>query len=99
MHFESEKYKKIYVEKRQYEGGRLALQLMTPVGTLAAILTVNIPEEDKRLKPGEFFVKAWSENETIAKEALASGLFEDTGRRVKTGWVEAQIWRFAEAVT
>ena len=67
-------------------------------GQLAAVLTVNIPELDKVLKPGEFFVKTWSENETIAKEALASGLFVDTGKRLESGFVEAQIWRFSDDV-
>ena len=74
------------------------MQLNAPDGAVAAILTVNIPECDKLLRPGEFFVKTWSENETIAKEALASGLFVDTGRRVESGFVEAQIWRFSDDV-
>lgn len=98
LRFKSARYRTIYVKRRQYESGRMALQLMMPDGQLAAVLTVNIPEMDKMLKPGEFFVKAWSENETIAKEALASGLFVDTGKRVESGFVEAQIWRFSDDV-
>lgn len=76
-----------------YGNGRLAIQLVNaeteePIGKL----TVNLPGEE--LGGGEFFVKTWSENEGIAAAALASGVFEDTGRRVPTGHVEAQVWRF-----
>lgn len=56
-------------------------------------LSVNLPESCHELEPGEFFAKTWSENEEIAKLALTSGLFEDTGRRVPTGFVEAQVWK------
>lgn len=80
-----------------YGNDRVAIQLMDaeteePIGKL----TVNLPEEE--LAEGEFFVKTWSENKGIAAAALASGLFEDTGRRVATGRVEAQVWRFRSGV-
>ena len=80
------------LRKEAYFGNkRIALELWNngPV----AMLTVNIPEAT--LFPGEFLVKTWSENEEIAADCLRSGLFVDTGKRVKTGWVEAQVWRFA----
>ena len=74
-------------------GNRIALDLRSMDGEPIARLTVNIPEAS--LEKGEFFVKAWSENERIAEDCLKSGLFWDTGKRVQTGWVEAQVWRFA----
>ncbi|HUT79506.1 MAG TPA: hypothetical protein VM285_17550 [Polyangia bacterium] len=83
------------VVRGEYGNGRLALQLLGPNGRAIAVLTVNLPEEE--LAEGEFFVKTWRENEGIAAAALASGLFVDTGRRVPTGFVEAQVWRFAES--
>jgi hypothetical protein len=46
------------------------------------------------LLDGEIFVKTWSENAGWFKKVLDTGLFEDTGKRVPTGFVEAQIWRF-----
>jgi hypothetical protein len=98
LRFKSERYGTIYVKKRQYGSGRMALQLMQPDGQLLAVLTVNIPEMDKQLRPGEFFVKTWSENKEIAEEARKSGLFVDSGRRVKSELVEAQIWRFGDGV-
>lgn len=92
----SSRYGWLYIKKRYYESGRPALQLVDHAAKLIAVLTVNIPEHDGMLAPGEFFVKTWSENELLAKEALASGNFADTGRRVPTGHVEAQIWKFSE---
>ena len=58
------------------------------------VLSVNLP--DCVLEPGEFGVKIWSENEIIAREALASGLFMDTGKRIRTGYVTAPVWKFAK---
>ncbi len=45
------------------------------------------------LGDGEFFAKTWSENEEIAADALASGIFRDTGR-TSGDIVNAPIWTF-----
>ncbi|MDI9561611.1 MAG: hypothetical protein QM235_10565 [Pseudomonadota bacterium] len=58
-----------------------------PYGTL----TVNMPEV--QLADDEIIIKNWSENEWLASAALKSGLFEDTGRRIPTGFVEAPVWK------
>ena len=55
------------------------------------MLTTNLVNDS--LEPGEFFVKTWSENEELAPACMASGHFIDTGKRVPTGWCEAQVWR------
>jgi hypothetical protein len=75
-----------------YENGATAVVIKCVDGSPLCILSVNLG--DVKLKDGEFLAKTWSENEDIAKSALDSGLFEDTGRRIPTGWVEAQVWRF-----
>ena len=62
------------------------------VATLSVYLEGYIPDE------GCFLVKTWSGNEKVAAQALASGLFEDTGQRIPAGLVEAQVWRFKVAV-
>ena len=86
-------YGEASVERGEYGNGRLAIQLVdAETEEPIANLTVNLPDEE--LAEGEFFVKTWSENQPIAAAALASGLFQDTGRRVPTGFVEAQVWRF-----
>jgi hypothetical protein len=76
-------------------GGRLAIRIVTVLDEYPfADLTVNLIE--KPLEKNEIFVKTWSENEVIAKACMATGLFEDTGKRVPTGFVQAQVWRIKE---
>lgn len=79
-----------------HHGGATAVVLECENGEPLATLSVNV--EGAKLGEGEFIAKTWSENEEIAKAALDSGLFEDTGRRVPTGWVEAQVWRLKAPV-
>jgi hypothetical protein len=57
------------------------------------IATLSVYIEGVELKPSEFLAKTWSENERIAEQALASGLFEPTGKVVPTGYVEAEVWK------
>lgn len=46
------------------------------------------------LAPGELLAKTWGENMDLRAPMLATGLFQDTGRRVPTGHVNAEVWRF-----
>lgn len=75
--------------KYQYSG-RLAIQAVTEDYEPWAKLTVNL---DEPLEEGEFFVKTWEENDPVSEAARNSGLFIDTGKRVKTGFVEAEVWK------
>ena len=78
-------------------GGALAVMQNDSTSEVPiATLSVNLREAAHDLGPGEFFAKTWSENAEVARLALASGLFEDTGRRIPTGYVEAQVWRIVE---
>ena len=74
-------------------GNAIAVELVDQTGEPMAVLSVNIPNSAHLLGKGEFFAKTWSENEAITKDALASGIFRDTGRR-NDGDVEAPIWAF-----
>lgn len=56
-----------------------------------ATLTVNLPMT--ALEENEVIIKTWSENEPIAEAARKSGLFFDTGKRVSTGFCQAEIWK------
>lgn len=67
--------------------GHMAVELYDEEGPFT-MLSVNLPDD---LGPGEFAVKVWGENECVIDNALASGLFEDTGQRV--GDVDAPVWR------
>ena len=77
--------------QHHYSNQRKAILLMQEGGAVA-VLSVNL--HDQILLEGEFFIKTWSENYQIAQDALASGLFIDTGKRVKAGYCEASVWRF-----
>jgi len=76
------------------DGNRLSIELVCAEGEDKGMpycrLTVNIPKAI--LLPGEIIIKSWEENEYAAAEAKASGLFRDTGKRVSTGYVKAEIW-------
>ena len=74
-------------------GGKLSVELVADSGEEIAMLSVNMPERSHLLGDGEFFAKTWSENEEIAEDALASGIFHDTGRR-SDNIVSAPIWTF-----
>ncbi len=79
------------VETAQYRNGRLAIQLTDPEDDQSwATFSCNLPDEP--LRENEFFAKTWSENEPLREPMLASGKFIDTGRRVRTGFVEAEVW-------
>lgn len=75
-----------------YANNRVAVEFVCADGEPFGKLTVNLPHEP--LEPNETFVKTWAENEVFREPILACGLFEDTGKRVPTGFVEAEVWRF-----
>ena len=90
---------KYYIRDERYGNGRLALTVSTisntkGVGPLFCVLTTNLDGVD--LADGEFFIKTWSENENITNYLRDSGIFTDTGKRVRTGFTHAEVWKFKE---
>ena len=85
------RYGDMDVDIALYKTGGTAV-ILNQDGQRFATLSVNFPEVE--LEEGEFAVKTWSENEQIAEDALASGLFIDTGKRIRSGYVGASVWRF-----
>jgi hypothetical protein len=81
---------------RHYSNGRVAVEVFGADGEPFAVLSVNLPNVEAP-KKDHFYVKTWSENEILRAPALASGLFEDTGERIPTGWVEAEVWKVKAA--
>jgi len=76
----------------QYQNGRVAVQLVdAKTSEPFATLTVNIPQAT--VSDNEIIVKTWTENEPVARAAFESGLFHDTGKRIPTGFSQAQIWK------
>jgi hypothetical protein len=85
----------IYDAEYGFSGhNRMAIRYRTETGEVGCVLTVNLPGAN--LADGEFCIKDWSENERAAKAAMATGIFEDTGKRIPTGFVEAKVWKFKE---
>ena len=85
------RYGDMDVDITLYKTGGTAV-ILTQDGQRFATLSVNFSEV--KMEEGEFAVKTWSENEQIAADCLASGLFVDTGKRIQSGYVEASVWRF-----
>jgi hypothetical protein len=75
----------------EYQDGTTVVRAYTNEGEAFATLTVCVP--GVKLNSKEVLIKTWSENEPLARAAAQSGLFEDTGRRVQTGYTQAQVWR------
>jgi hypothetical protein len=75
-----------------------AVFLKTQTGEPLCALSVNMFSYcDYCLLPNEIFIKTYSTNEEIAREVLAQTcLFEDTGKRIASGFVDIEIWRFKE---
>ena len=85
---------KLYFRTSRYsQGNGLAIQIESDYEPYT-MLSVNIPGVP--LEDGEVIIKTWSENELIAEFLRGSEWFEDTGKRVQTGFVHAEIWKIRE---
>lgn len=79
------------------DGGGTAVVLCDEDGPFTT-LSVNATGTSEALPKDEFCVKLWSENEPLREPLLASGLFEDTGRRIPLGYAFAEVWRITAAL-
>jgi len=78
----------------KYDDGNLAVLLEdSETEEPLCKLSVNIPEHASILGPTQFFAKTYSENAPFREPALKSGLFTDTGVRIKQGYVEIEVWQ------
>jgi len=83
------------LRKARYAGGgHTGFVVDDESGFAYAHLTVNPLSYGVTLLDGEHLVKAYAENADVAASLLASGLFVDTGKRVATGYVNLEIWRY-----
>jgi len=92
MEFKTSSFGTAHVKTATYSDGNLAVLLEDEFGSPLTKLSVNLPDSAHLLAQNQFFAKTYSENEEIAKDALASGLFTQTNTVVKNGWVTCPIW-------
>ena len=92
--FHSAQWGTVTAEAFKYANGATAIQLYTAEGEPLARLSVNT-EFSAHLDPAFFYAKDWSENQEIAADALASGLFEmvDYMPSIICGYEMADVWR------
>jgi hypothetical protein len=86
------KGEQVYLRVSSYHDRSIAISIESREGPVARLTVCLVGE---RLGRNEIMVKTWSENEKISQAALATGMFVDTGRRVRAGFCEAQVWRIA----
>ena len=90
--FQTRDYGEATISETHYTTNeRKCIILNTKMGRIT--LTTNV--SDARLEKGEFCIKNWSENVEVAEDAINSGLFIDTGKKIHSGHVLAPIWRYA----
>lgn len=88
-----------FLSKERYmQGGANAITLYVYDGEIIPWIDVTTNITGTILGPDECLVKVWSENEPYISPLLKSGFFEDTGRRVKAGFVEAHIWKILKDI-
>jgi hypothetical protein len=99
MHINGTKFKidneNIILHCAYYANDRLAIQANCDDGPYGK-LTVNLPEN--QLGPNEIFVRTTEENERLAKAAMKTGLFEDTGKKLPSGFIKISIWKLKNGV-
>ena len=74
----------------QFANGRLAV-LLQRGGAAYCRWAINIPSVE--LARDQFFAKTYDENAPLRAAMLDSGLFDDTGQRLESGFVEFEVWR------
>jgi hypothetical protein len=79
------------IVEARYTEGAPAILLEDADGGPYCTFSTNL--DGANLAAGEVLVKTWSENEDMRQPMLESGLFEDTGRRVPNGFIQAEVWR------
>jgi hypothetical protein len=79
-------------------GGAIAIQLVADDGPAEpmAMFSTNLVPYGAQVSCDEFCVKTWSENEAFVAPMLSTGRFEDTGKRVPSGYVISPVWRIKD---
>ena len=80
---------------RYPSGGAIAVQLVSATARPEPVrnFSTNLTPSGARFADDEFCVKCWNGNEMLVAPMMATGLFEDTGRRVSGCFVRSPVWR------
>ena len=73
-------------------GGHTAVMFITELGRPFCTLSVNLPDNPPP-DSQHFWAKTYAENADLRDQMLATGMFEDTGKRAPTGFVEVELWK------
>jgi hypothetical protein len=86
----------INIVKEVYNNNKTTALVAVEEDGVFGVITVN--DDKVKLEEGEILVKAWGENEWVLQlpEKLPE-VFQDTGKRIRLGYAEGQVWRFNEA--
>lgn len=76
--------------------GAIALCVNLIDGQPLCTFTTNLKSYGAPLADDEFHVNNW-DNEEVVEDIMATGLFDDTGKRWQSGYVSAPVWRFKDA--
>lgn len=78
------------VNKKSYNNGRIALQLTDEEGLPYMKATINMPTVDLSADD-HTIIKNYAENEGILEALIIEGIVEPTGKRIQSGFVQADI--------
>ena len=84
--------KQLRLKQMAYTDGNAALVIEDMDGQPYGKLSVNVPEIP--LGKNEYIIKNYSENIELAANIYKQGWFDDSGIRVKSGFVEMPIWKW-----
>lgn len=73
----------------EYGNGTCILIKVAETGEPFCFATVNIPGAE--IEKNEVIIKNYSENEGIFEVLKEANIVIDTGRKIKTGWVECPV--------
>lgn len=84
---------RLEIRPYKYDNDRIALIAFAD-GEQYGVITVNIPEAD--LADDEIVVKTYSENEHWVPQLVEQlpDVFQDTGKRIQSGYITVQVWRY-----
>lgn len=100
--FESKRYGRSEVYSTRYlRGHRVAIYVKSTSGERLAVASANVVEAD--LEEGEFCVPVHNLDRkdpqfgrSLLDDLVDSGLFEDTGKTVPSGFVVMPVWRLKD---